>query len=128
MPPRKRKGAAEQQAPTEQPDRDEVARRIQEKLRALDLAGATRAGGVRDGRLSRARLNRARPPCAVEERCAAVMEAATEIVDAFMQDFKIQLMTVVPKQVRRAAGARARAAARCSALPRPCARGLRRRP
>ncbi|GBF94573.1 hypothetical protein Rsub_06688 [Raphidocelis subcapitata] len=80
MPPRKRKqqvpgeqqeGPAEGQQP--QPDRDEIARRIAEKLAELDRA--------------------------VEQRCQDIADAASEIVDNFMQEFRIQLIGV-PKQMR----------------------------
>ena len=112
MPPRKRKqGAAEQQqaqpaddaGDQQQPDRDEVARKVQEKLKALDSAGR-----VSTGRSARPPVGNPIQACfpspaslAVEARCQAIAEAAQEIVDNFMQEFKIRLMTGMPKQVRR---------------------------
>lgn len=55
MPPRKRKGAgaaaaaAEHAAEEQLPDRDETARKIQEKLEALDRAGECQGVGYRSG-------------------------------------------------------------------------------
>lgn len=119
MPPRKRKqtAAEQQQAAGEalqQPDRNEAARKIKEKLDALDRAGAGAQRARGEAQLSVARLKFAHPrpspaPLAVEERCQAIAEAAQEIVDGFMQDFMIALKTGLSKQVR--------AARRCLLMP-----------
>jgi len=116
MPPRKRKQqlALEQQHEKQgegseqqlQPDRAEVARRIQERLEALDRAGERWWERWRGLWLSGTQVEasslilRLSFPPAVEAKCQAIMDAAEELVDGFMQDFKIRLKTSVPPRVR----------------------------